>query len=389
VATSLTATGIALAPALISPLATTASAACKIGDPNCPPTPPNPCVKTGTCPAVPDKADFTWQLKQLAATGDGAVAEDNFDDTNETSTSPVTLNGCSSTATGGIQNYVWTFDDDSPAITTPSCATTWQRPLSHGYATVGVTLTVVPKSGASFAVSHRIQYRDVVIASLGDSAASGEGAPEIVNGKPVFNGSADCDRSGWAATAQAALHVQQTLGSDTTVHFWHLACSGASITADNSGAWTSDPYNAGGILDPYDGVRHNTNLEPQLQRLQQLRAEADNLPVDRLLLGVGANDTHWADVLADCLPKGVLGSLVQTNCVNSYTARVGQDGSIGTLPAHFKKLNTALTPSIVPASNIYFTQYFDPMDSLTAQPSTCPGEPLAWPNLRKWGVHQI
>jgi hypothetical protein len=80
---------------------------------------------------------------------------------------------------------------------------------------------------------------------------------------------------------------------------------------------------------------------------------------------------------------------VQTNCVNSYTARVGQDGSIGTLPDHFRKLYKALTPSIVPPSNIYFTQYFDPMDSLTAQPSTCPGEPLAWPNLRKWGVHQI
>ena len=386
VAIAITAFGV-LAPMLVPALGTAASGACKVGDPNCPPYPPDPCIHTHSCPATSDTAAFSWQLKQLGETSDGAVAEDNVDHVNETASSPVSLSGCSSTAADRIQDYLWTFSNVTPSITSTTCATTWQRPLSHNYAAVNVTLTVVPTSGASFSVTHTIRYRDVVIASLGDSAASGEGAPENIGRTPAFRVSKDCDRSGWAASAQAALHVQQTLGADTTVHFWHLACSGATITSNDSGPWTKDPHNAGGILDPYNGVRHNVALEPQLQRLEELRAQTGNLPIDRLLLMAGANDAHWADVLAACLPLGIFGSLQQTNCVNGYTAKIG--AALNTLPAHFARLNAALTAAIVPHDNIYLTQYFDPLNSLSAQPTTCPGEPLAWPNLRKWGVRQV
>jgi hypothetical protein len=382
----------ALAASLLPGLATPALAICPINDPTCgvPPPPPPP-LPTPT--PTPNRAVFSAALEQLTAVGgvpagQGPVAEANVDHVNEAPTSPVSLNGCGSTATSGIRSYQWTVN--GAPLTAVGCAVTWQRPLSHAPASAVVNLTIVPVSGAPFSVSQTVAYRDVVIASLGDSAASGEGAPERIGmSKPSFEVSEDCDRSGWAASAQAALQVQQALGPGTTVHFWHLACSGASITWDDSGPWTSDPYNAGGILDPFDGTGNDVYLEPQLQRLEELRAQAANLPVDRLLITAGANDVHWADVLEKCLPLGIFGSSSQTNCVNSYTAKVGPQGSMGTLPAHFRKLNTALTSSGVAGNNIYLTQYFDPIDSLSAQPSGCPGEPLAWPNMRKWGVHQI
>ena len=59
----------------------------------------------------------------------------NMDTTQESTTSPVSLNACGSTAAGGtsypgISDYEWTFSNGNPEITTTSCTATWQRPLS-------------------------------------------------------------------------------------------------------------------------------------------------------------------------------------------------------------------------------------------------------------------
>ena len=95
--------------------------------------------------------------------------------------------------------------------------------MTHTLASVDVTLTVNPAGGgAGLFTTRTVTFRDIVIASLGDSAASGQGASEIIgHGKPAFVASQACDRSGVAASAQAAWRIQNNL-PNTTVHFWHL-----------------------------------------------------------------------------------------------------------------------------------------------------------------------
>ena len=201
-----------------------------------------------------------------------------------------------------------------------------------------------------------------------------------------------CGRSGWAASAQAALQIQRSL-QDTTIHFWHLACAGASITAADSRPWWDRAHNGpvyfGGMLDPYNGTYSNVNppLKPQINRLQELEQQS-GLHVDRLLLTIGANDVEWATVAEACMPLGLLGDPGQAACLAGYASKVNQAFSV--LPAHFKKLaETVASDGLALPDRIYLTGYFDPLDSLSPQPLICPGEPLASFYMRNWAVTHV
>jgi hypothetical protein len=364
------------------------------GPPDPPPPPPPP--------PTTDNITFTWQLTQLRAAGNGAVTMNDTDTTDESSTSLVTLDACASTAKGGtsypgISSYKWSFSNGNPTITTPTCSTSWRRPLRHVDEAVTVTLTVIPQSGSPFSLPQTIHYRDVVIASLGDSAAAGQGAPDGVNTSgSAYRISEACHRSGFAASAQAALRIQNTLGPNVTVHFWFLACSGASITAANSATWSKYQFDTGGMLDPFKPKQNaDPPLQPQVDRLNQLISQTrsnppaaeSGLPVDRLLITIGANDTHWATVAVDCMKLAVLGGIGQNLCIDGYAARVQL--AMQALPSHFQALHAALDKSLVAPDHVYLTQYFDPFDSLSTQPLVCPGEVLAGPYLRSWGSIKV
>lgn len=365
---------------LVAPVQAASALPCETCGGGGPPPPPPPPPK--------NLAKFTFTVQQLQADSNGAVEEPvDYAVTNELSVSPVTLDACSSTATNGIQGYAWSFSDGTPAISTPDCEITWYRPLSATYHDLDVTLTIVPKSGSSFSVTHAEQYRDLVIASLGDSAASGEGAAENQT-SPAFDASENCDRSGWAASAQAALRVQQSM-PDTTVHFWHLACSGATISGGG-----------GGLLNASTGTRGKQSLQPQVTRLGELMSQT-KLPVSRLLITAGANDTGWANVMATCLIQSVIAGitdplafyLVQDNCINGYAGQVAN--AVAAVPPHFGLLAGQLgllmvaDPGQLLPSHIYLTQYWDPVDSSSAQPLVCVGEPLAGQDMRNWAVSAI
>ncbi len=371
---------------LVAPVTAASADTCQTCGGGPPPPPP---------PPPKNLAEFTFAVEQLQADSNGAVKEADYDPGNaiESSVSPVTLDACGSTAVSGIQGYVWSFSDGTPPISTSDCETTWHRPLSTTYHDVNVTLTILPKSGSSFSVTHAEQYRDLVIASLGDSAASGEGAAENQT-SPAFDVSENCDRSGWAASSQAALRVQQSM-PDTTVHFWHLACSGATISEGANG-----DVKAGGLLYPYNGVRHLQTLPSQVTELGTLMSET-KLPVSRLLITAGANDTGWANVMETCLIQSVIAGitdppafyLVQDNCINGYAGQVAN--AVAAVPSHFGLLAGQLGllmvahPGQLLPSDIYLTQYFDPVDSSSAQPLVCVGEPLAGQDMRNWAVSAI
>ena len=205
----MTAAAVVLAGTVIAGTLLTAapaSASCSVTDLDCVPGAP---VPTTPKPATANSIKFSYQLAQLPTATPGQVGGPDMDVTNESTTSPVVLSGCGSVATGaaypGISAYEWTVGSAAPVYTS-TCQWTWQRPVSATGGSTPVTLTVIPTKGTPFSSTKTISYRDVVIASVGDSAASGQGAFQ-------YNISPRCYRSGYAASAQAALHAQQTLGS--------------------------------------------------------------------------------------------------------------------------------------------------------------------------------
>jgi hypothetical protein len=197
------------------------------------------------------------------------------------------------------------------------------------------------------------------------------------------------DRAKHLWRIRAALRVQEELGSDTTVHFWFLACSGASITAaDVDSFWGTDPADLGGMLDNYNGAKQQETLSPQVDRLREL-IQQSALAVDALLMTTGANDTHWATVAQGCLPMNApgdpLGELNQFACLNSYKGPVVT--AFALLPDHFNKLGEALN-GLVRSDHVFLTEYFNPVDSLAnpSQAGPCLGEVLASSYLRRWAI---
>jgi hypothetical protein len=139
------------------------------------------------------------------------------------------------------------------------CTVAATRPLTDVWTSWRIELRVVQNDGVSAITSTTAKFRDLLIASLGDSAASGEGNPEKPVGPSVGgcfppasicghpwnatwapNGGARCDRSGRAATAQWAYRLQN---AEQSVTFWHLACSGATIESPTSTTSLAFPVN--------------------------------------------------------------------------------------------------------------------------------------------------
>jgi hypothetical protein len=337
-------------------------------------------------------ASFGYGLSQLSTDNSGAVIETNFDHVGESSTSPVQLNACSSSAPGGIASYQWSFDHGASTVSTSNCITTWQRPVSHATTSRDASLTVVPANSAlaTATITKTIAFSDVVVASLGDSAASGEGAPEHLYQTPAFVASAECDRSGWAASAQAALTLQQQL-PNTSVHFWHLACSGATISSADSQIWAKlgdMPSDSGGLITSYKGSHHSASLPPQVDRMATLEQQS-GLPVDRLLITAGVNELHWSTIAKHCSGAGFLGAQsAQLKCLKSTQPLL--DKAVATLPAHFDALAARLPASLVAPGNVYLTEYFDPFDSLGGpQSPLCGGDYAATWTLRTYGISAV
>ena len=119
------------------------------------------------------------------------------------------------------------------------------------------------------------------ITSLGDSFASGEGAPPFVDGTddPGVN---ECHRS----TAAHPIVIAKELGAP--LEFW--ACSGSTVAAlgtagaSTRGAPWSDPITDVGPGGPRSAI-------------QRIDANSSG----RVLLTVGGNDIGFGDIVSDCL----------------------------------------------------------------------------------------
>jgi Tol biopolymer transport system component len=258
---------------------------------------------------------------------------------------PVVLDACRSDGgDAAVVRYRWTVAGETRETT--ACT------LEHSFGAEGehpVRLEVEASDGDAHTLDEQVLVDDLVVVSLGDSVASGEGNPDVP-GRSDLPWDPDavwqderCDRSALGGPAQAALELEER-DTASSVTFLHLACSGASISGDDVAH--------GGLLTPFHGTRSAVPaLPPQVEELRRLLTAPDGQrrEVDALLLSIGANDVHFASVVKDC---------ITLDC-SRPEHRAAVTERLATLPAKYAALAAALD-GLVPADRVFLTEYFDP-----------------------------
>jgi hypothetical protein len=315
----------------------------------------------------------------------------------------------------------WTFDDgDGPRQSTFDCAEPINFRARYGRPTA-VTADVSSGQDAAQRVIVSIEVRDIFIAGLGDSIASGEGNPD----RPValsddgfcfqsylggpgsqyyrpsranFKGSRACeggDTSGsglrtWQslgaqwfnAACHRSLYSYQTraalalaaLYPHIAVTYLPLACTGATI---NDGLF--GPQRARECLFTRNAVTCAGSVNAQLAELRDALAAAKHRQpsrqLDLILLSVGANDIDFSGLVADVIVNspterglfrrtGVLGSLDDSRAILQRE-----------LPQRFAKLRDALKPLVGDMSRVVYVSYGNPA---LVGGAPCPGGPAGF-----------
>jgi lysophospholipase L1-like esterase len=281
----------------------------------------------------------------------------------------VTLDACSSL--GG--KYVWDVVAPNGVSTRYdaglNCRHTIQVATQGAYrVTLTATFTRIqlPQGTPSTEVSTAtkiVNVKNYLIVSVGDSIASGEGAPDvpIPGGPDGWRGGTlatwsnrQCHRSANSGHARAALALERS-DPHSSVTFISLACSGAGVDT--------------GLLNPYFGqepfIPGTRQLLPRLpsQIDEARRLACPSLPtllvppapcaqVDALLVNAGANDVGFGELVEACgIPADDCRS--QAPLVRDYYTKLEN------LPAAYDRLATRIREKL-DVKQVYISEYPDP-----------------------------
>jgi hypothetical protein len=312
----------------------------------------------------------------------------------------------------------WSFDDGEGQPRAPilDCNEPINFRARYGRTTV-VTVDVSSGTDAPQRATTEVGVRDILIAGLGDSIASGEGNPDLAvalsdegfcfrsylgglsgqyfrPSRANFKGTRACEGSSdgpnalqtwqrlsaqWLnAACHRSLYSYQTRVAlalavrhpHIAVTYLPLACSGATI---DEGLFESMP--ARECLVTKKAMNCQGTVNAQLAELREaLAAAKKRLPsrqLDLVLLSVGANDIDFSGLVADVIVdqsteraifqrSGVLGS------VETSRATLKRD-----LPQRFRRLRQALKPMVGgDLSHVVFVSYGNPA---LANGAPCPG----------------
>lgn len=250
-------------------------------------------------------------------------------------------------------DFRWTVDGKAATPTRLSaCRFAYAVPKPGSYR-IGIDATV---GGRHLAEEQTVVVRDLLIVSLGDSVASGEGVPDRPGGDAAWQ-SRRCHRSAKAGPAAAARLLEED-DPHTSVTFVHLACSGATVPR--------------GLIGPYPGVEppdRGPELEAQVDVLNRIEARR---PLDAVLISIGANDIHFGDILRFCLLHPAKSCFEEP-----LPVKYGGDGkesasevvaaAIAGLEKRYDDLDAAISPQI-PRDRIHLVEYFDPTRSDDGNP---------------------
>jgi hypothetical protein len=308
----------------------------------------------------------------------------------------------------------WSFDDgDGPQSSTFDCAEPVNLRVRYGRETVA-TVDVSSGSDAPQRVSTGIEVRDIFIAGLGDSIASGEGNPDrpialseegfcfrsYLGGATAqyyrpsragFKGGRACEApdtlQNWQrqsavwfnAACHRSLYSYQTRTAlalavrypHIAVTYLPLACTGATIADGLFGSQRARECAPGRSATSCQG-----SVSGQLGELREALTAAKRRQPDRkldlVLLSIGANDINFSGLVADVI--------VDTPTERTIFKRSGLIGSVEDsrsdlmrdLPQGFAKLREALKPLVGgDLSHVIYTSYGNP--ALAGNGTPCPG----------------
>jgi lysophospholipase L1-like esterase len=307
----------------------------------------------------------------------------------------------------------WTVDDgDGPQTSTFDCAEPVNLRVRYGRTTV-VTADVSSSEGSQ-RVFTEIAVRDIFIAGLGDSVASGEGNPD----RPIaLSDEGFCFRSylgtaaaqyyrpsragykgGRACEAPDLLSVwqrQSALWSNPACHrslysyqtrtalalavryphiavtYLPLACTGATIADGLFGSQRARdclPSKSG------SGACQGT-VNGQLAELRDALTAAKRRQPDRkldlVLLSVGANDIYFSGLVADVIVDNATERALFRRSGVMASVDDARSAMTRDLPQGFAKLREALKPLVGDLSRVVYTSYANPTVANGGVP--CPG----------------
>jgi lysophospholipase L1-like esterase len=195
------------------------------------------------------------------------------------------FNACVDEFETPAQSYSWTIDGTAHS----GCQVSHAFPRQGTY---DASLTISYGASDVRTWTRQVEIRDIFIVSLGDSFASGEGAPDFDRHSKQGLQWSDrvCHRSALSGPARAALEIERS-DPHTSVTFVSLACSGATLGLDR--------HNEGsGVLGGYRGIEGSVYLPAQIDRLTEF---AQYRRVDAVLLSAGGNDIGFADIAKACV----------------------------------------------------------------------------------------
>jgi lysophospholipase L1-like esterase len=306
----------------------------------------------------------------------------------------------------------WSFDDgDAPQVSTFDCAEPVNLRVRYGRTTVA-TVDVSSGSDGSQRVSTGISVRDIFIAGLGDSVASGEGNPD----RPVtladegfcfrsYLGSAASQyyrpsragyKGGRACEAPDLLPVwqrQSALWFNPACHrslysyqtrtalalavqyphiavtYLPLACTGATIADGLFGSQRardcppSKAETCGGTV--------NGQLAELRDALTAAKRRQPDRKLDLVLLSVGANDIYFSGLVADVIVDTATERVLFRRSGVMATVDDARGALMRDLPQGFAKLREALKPLVGDMSRVVYTSYANP--TLAQGGAPCPG----------------
>ncbi len=307
----------------------------------------------------------------------------------------------------------WSLDDgDGPTQSTFDCAEPVNFRARYGR-TTAVTVDVSSGSEGSQRVSTEIAVRDIFIAGLGDSIASGEGNPD----RPValadegfcfrsYLGTAYAQyyrpsragyKGGRACEAPDTLQVwqrQSALWFNSSCHrslysyqtrtalalavqyphiavtYLPLACTGATIADGLFGAQRARECPPSKSASTCQGTV-NGQLAELREAVTAAKRRQPDRKLDLVLLSIGANDIYFSGLVADVI--------VDTPTERALFRRSGVMASVDDargaltrdLPQGFSKLREALKPLVGDMSRVVYTSYANP--TLSGGGAPCPG----------------
>ncbi len=271
----------------------------------------------------------------------------------------------------GNNSYTWTIDGVVVPETGQHIEHTFPASMlgATGDAHV-VTLTVRDQAGHSVSSTQTVVLRDLLIVSIGDSTASGEGNPhvnqefdensEMTGAGPIWQDTevdsggsrfSRCHRSMHAGQALAAAHLG-TKFPHISVTFIHLACSGAKIEEGLLGSYSGIEQPDGGYLGPQINVLASLVCPP----VGQCDTSRPQRTIDALLVAIGGNDAGFVDIATDCA-KPVW------RCNDNKELRDKTSQLLTLLPDKLALLDLAISRRPFQATRVYIQEYGDPTHS--------------------------